>query len=98
MKNFHPFLFLSLSVCAAGALAQAAPPRREAAPAQAQPDLRRSALRDALKKSQVQEPGQTGETGAFGHFDRRLTEQERADLRQQLRQLNADDLLNVGAK
>ncbi len=96
MKNSHLFLFLS--VCAVGAWAQAAPPRRDAALAPAQPDVRRSELREALKKPQVQEHGQVGDSPALGSYDRRLTAQERADLRQQLRQLSADGWLEVDTK
>lgn len=98
MKNSQFFLFLSLSVCAVGALAQAAPPRREAAPGQPQPDVRRSELREALKKPQAQEHAPIGDSPALGSFDRRLSAQERADLREQLRQLSAEGLLNVGTK
>ncbi len=96
MKNFHLFLFLS--VCAVGAWAQAAPPRREGVSAQPQPDVRRSELREALKKRQAQEQGPVGESQDLGLYERRLSVQERADLRQQLRQLSADGLLEVGAK
>ncbi|MBA3058215.1 MAG: hypothetical protein KJ614_12580 [Gammaproteobacteria bacterium] len=102
MKNFYLFLFLS--VCAVGVWAQATPPRRGAATEQLPPDLRRSELREALKRmqaSQAQETGPVVDAETLEPrrtYDRRLTEQERADLRQQLRQLNADDMLNVGAK
>ena len=96
MKKFHLFLFLS--VCSVGALAQATAPRREVAPGQAQPDVRRSELREALKKPQAHEHAQIGDSAALESYDRRLSAQERADLRQQLRQLSADGLLNVGTK
>lgn len=96
MKNFH--FFLLLSVCSVGVFAQAPPPRREAASAQPQPDVRRSELREALKMPQAQEHGLTGDSAALGPYDRRLSAQERADLRQQLRQLSADGLLNVSTK
>ena len=96
MKNFHFFLFLS--ACAVGALAQAPPPKREVAPDQARLDLRRSELREALKKPQAQEHAPIGDSASLGPYDRRLSAQERADLREQLRQLSADGLLHVGTK
>ena len=108
MKRFH-FLFLFLSVLAVGVWAQTGAPRREASSEQLPPDqrlseLRRSELREALKRTQASqeqdisfvadaetlEPRRT--------YDRHLSAQERAALREQLRQLSTDSLLNVGTK
>ncbi|NDP40128.1 MAG: hypothetical protein GZ093_15490 [Rhodoferax sp.] len=103
MKRFH-FFFLFLSVVAVGAWAQTAAPRREAAAEQLPPDLRRSELRETLKKMQMSQSQQNGpvvdaETlEPRRTYDRHLSAQERADLREQLRQLSADGLLNVTAK
>lgn len=103
MKRFH-FFFLFLSVVAVGAWAQTAAPRREAAAEQLPPDLRRSELREALKKmqtSQAQQSGPVVDAEALEPrrtHDRHLSAQERADLREQLRQLSADGLLNVTSK
>lgn len=103
MKRFH-FSFLFLSFVAVGAWAQAAAPRREAAAEQLPSELRRSNLREALKKiqaSQAQQNGPVVDAEALEPrrtYDRHLSAQERADLREQLRQLSADGLLNVTTK
>lgn len=99
MKHFH---FLSfLSIVALGAWAQPAPPSREAASAQLPPDVHRSELREALKKLQAQQAHENGpvvDAEALGSYDRHLTVQERADLRQQLRQVSVDSLLDERTK
>ena len=103
MKRFH-FISLFLSVVAVGAWAQSAPPRREEASALSPPDLRRSELREALKKPQTQQAQEnsamvdTETLDPSRTYDRHLSVQERADLREQLRQLSVDSLLNVGSK
>ncbi|ABD70444.1 hypothetical protein Rfer_2731 [Rhodoferax ferrireducens T118] len=103
MKHSH-FFFLFLSAAAVGAWAQSAAPRREEASMQLQPDLRRSELREALKRSQTlqaQESSPLVDAEALeprGIYDRRLSAQERADLREQLRQQSFDGLLNVTSK
>lgn len=108
MKRFH-FFFLFLSVVAVGVWAQTAAPRREANSEQLPSDLRlsdlrRSELREALKKtqaSQEQENGFMADAETLEPrrtYDRHLSAQERADLREQLRQLSADGLLNVSTK
>jgi hypothetical protein len=103
MKHFH-FFFLFLSAVAVGVWAQSAAPRREEAAIQLSPDLRRSELREALKRSQTpqaQENSALVDAEALeprGIYDRHLSAQERADLREQLRQQSFDGLLNVTTK
>ena len=103
MKHFH-FFFLFLSAVAVGVWAQSAAPKREEASAQLSPDWRRSELREALKKPhtpQAQENSPMVDTETLEPsrtYDRHLSVQERADLREQLRQLSVDSLLNVGSK
>ena len=108
MKRFH-FFFLFLSVVAVGVWAQTAAPRRDATSEQLPPDLRRSELlrselREALKKTQASQEQENGFITDAENveprriYDRRLSAQERADLRQQLRQLSADGLLNATTK
>lgn len=103
MKHFH-FFFLFLSAVAVGVWAQSAAPRREEVSIQLSPDLRRSELREALKRSQTpqaQESSPLVDAEALeprGIYDRHLSAQERADLREQLRQQSFDGLLNVTTK
>lgn len=103
MKRFH-FFFVFLSVVAVGAWAQTAALRREAASEQLPPELRRSELREALKKMQTAQSQENGPVVDAESpeprrtYDRHLSAQERADLREQLRQLSADGLLNVTTK
>lgn len=108
MKRFH-FFSLFLSILAVGVWAQTLAPRRETnaehSPSDVRlSDLRRSELREALKKRQASEQQENSfETDAqaqepHGTYDRHLSAQERADLRGQLRQLSTDSLLNVTTK
>lgn len=103
MKHSH-FFFLFLSAVAVGVWAQSAAPRREETSAQLSLDLRRSELREALKRSQTpqaQESSPLVDAEApepRGIYDRHLSAQERADLREQLRQQSFDGLLNVTSK
>lgn len=103
MKRFH-FFFLFLSAAAVGVWAQSAAPRREEASAPSPLDMRRSELREALKRSQTldaQENSPLVDAEALeprGIYGRHLSAQERADLRQQLRQQSFDGLLNVTNK
>lgn len=108
MKRFH-FFFLFLSVFAVGVWAQTAAPKREASAEQLPSDLRlsdlrRSELREALKNSQAsQEQENSFMADAVTLeprriYGRHLSAQERADLREQLRQLSTDGLLNVTTK
>ena len=101
MKHFH-FTFLFLPVLAVGVWAQPAAPRRETASPQVSSGLRRSELRAALKQpqqAQENDPIIDAQAQVPGRIiDRRLSAQQRADLRQQLRQLSVDGLVNVTTK
>lgn len=88
MKNF--LFFLLISGCLLGARAQptASP---ETIAGQTAPEQRRAELRSSLKAPsgrEAQEKDQTPENVALGWH---LSAQERANLRQQLRQLRNDD-------
>lgn len=99
MKHFHFLAFLS--IVALGVWAQPAPPSREAASAQLPLDVHHSELRKALKKLQAQQAHENGpvvDAEAMGSYDRHLTMQERAYLRQQLRQVSVDSLLDERIK
>jgi len=90
----HVRFFLLFSLVALGAWAQPAL-SRDAAPAQTAPEQRRAELRSALKAPRVQEePQEKGQKLENGPANRHMSTQERADLRQQLRQQYRDAKLD----
>jgi len=83
MKSLR--LVLSLSLLAAGASAE--PARNpEAAASQSVSGQRRAELREALNARPAPEQDARAQTSSSTAPNRHLSEQERADLRQQLRQ------------
>lgn len=81
-------LLLAISLVSVGAWAQ--PARGPEAAAQIVPEQRRAALRQALKAAPARD-GQAREPALKGAPEKRhLSPQERADLRQQLRQQRPD--------
>ena len=87
MKQLLFFLLISFS--ALGSWAQAAV-SRDMSPEQMAPEQRRAELRSALKTPRGREARATDQTPENVPANRHLTEQERADLRQQLRQQRRD--------
>ena len=87
MKQFQ--LFLLLFVGAVGAWAQLAP-GRDLVLTQPAPEQRRAELRSALKTPRSPEASGTERSLEKAPANRYLSEQERADLRQQLRQQRRD--------
>lgn len=83
MKHFRIFLFISLFAVAAWAQPAVS---HDAAPEPTAPEQRRAELRSALKAPHGQEEAGKDQTPTNVLAKRHLTEQERADLRQQLRQ------------
>lgn len=87
MKHLLSFLLISLAALDAGAQPV---PKRDTSDAQAAPEQRRAALRLALKPARQREAQGNGERRAMAPLNRQLSTQERADLRQQLRQQRRD--------
>jgi hypothetical protein len=83
MKHFH--LFPILSVVAFGAWGQP-PVSRNTGPGQTAPEQRRAELRSVLMEPRVRELQEKDQIFENVGYDRHLSVQERADLRQQLRQ------------
>lgn len=83
MKHFRFFLLISLF--ALGSWAQSAV-SRDAAPEPTAPEQRRAELRSALKAPRGRAEAGKDQTPTNDPAKRHLTVQERADLRQQLRQ------------
>lgn len=91
MKHFRVFLLISL--VAVGAWAQPAP-NRETVASQSAPEQRRAELRSALKAPGGREAQDKDPTLEKAALSRHLSTQERADLRQQLRQQRSDAKLD----
>jgi hypothetical protein len=87
MKNFRYFLFLALT--GVGASAQPAFTRDNASE-QAAPQQRRTDLRLALMAPRLREAQSQGGVPEEGAVQRHLSDQDRANLRQQLRQQRRD--------
>ena len=87
MKRFQLFLLLSLTTL--GAWAQPAP-GRDAVAAQIAPEQRRAELRSALKARRSSQAAGKQRAAENAPASRHLSQQERADLRQQLRQQRRD--------
>ena len=92
----HVRFFLLFSLVALGAFGAWAKPAlsRDTAPAQTAPEQRRAELRSALKAPRVQEPQKKGQKLENGPANRHMSTQERAALRQQLRQQRRDAKLD----
>ena len=97
----HVRFFLLFSLVALGTFGAWAKPALsrdtapvQTAPAQTAPEQRRAELRSALKAPRVQEPQKKGQKLEKGLANRHMSTQERADLRQQLRQQHRDAKLD----
>lgn len=91
MKNFR--LFLLFVLVAVGAWAKPAV-CRDNVPAQTETEQRRAELRAALKAPRTREVPSKDQTLDKEPLNRHLSAQERADLRQQLRQQRLDAKLD----
>ena len=87
MKQYQLFLFFS--VVALGAWAQPAV-SRDTTRDQTAPEYRRAELRSVLKEPRAREAQEKVQIFENVAYNRHLSEQERADLRQQLRRPGLD--------